>query len=208
MTTHRLFFLAWIAALGLWLPGCAEQTNSTQSAEPTDTAETNADGAEQHAGLERPEPKVDRAIAVIQPVGMSDVRGTVEFVSQDEGVRVTGRISGLTPGEHGFHVHQYGNLTDAEKGQSAGGHFNPTDHPHGAQDADVRHVGDLGNIVANEQGVATIDMADDVIQLSGPNSIIGRALVVHAEADKFTQPSGDAGARVGFGVIGIAGPPQ
>ena len=148
----------------------------------------------------------ERAVAVLRPVGNSGVSGTIYFVRQENAIEVTGTIRGLTPGMHGFHVHQFGDLTDPAEGLSAGGHYNPTQMPHGRPESARRHVGDLGNVTANAQGVATLNMRDRVIRLSGPHAILGRALVVHSEADKFTQPSGDSGARVAFGVIGIAEP--
>lgn len=151
-------------------------------------------------------PAVERALAVLVPVGESGVSGEVQFEQVADGVRITGRIEGLTPGAHGFHVHRFGDLSDGTGGTSAGGHFAPEGSPHGNPSEEQRHVGDLGNVVAGEDGIATIDFVDDVVALSGRHSIVGRALVVHAEADRFTQPSGNAGARVAFGVIGIAEP--
>lgn len=150
-------------------------------------------------------PAVQRAVCVLVPVGDGKVGGTIEFTRQgDDKVRVTGEVHGLTPGAHGFHVHQFGDLRSAKDGESAGGHFaGGTDH-HGAPDAAKRHVGDLGNIEAGDDGVAHIDTTDVVIALSGPRSVLGRAVVVHEKADTFVQPSGAAGARVAFGVIGIA----
>lgn len=148
--------------------------------------------------------QVEEAVAVLQPVGGSGVSGTIYFTQQEGAVAVTGTVTGLTPGRHGFHVHEYGDLADTREGESAGGHYNPTNMPHGAPESAQRHVGDLGNIVANAPGTATINMRDRVIRLNAPHAIVGRAVVVHARADKFTQPSGDAGGRVAFGVIGIA----
>lgn len=134
-------------------------------------------------------------------IGGSGVKGTVTFVQTGNVVKITGKVSGLTPGLHGFHVHEKGDLSDTETGMSAGGHFNPTDQPHGRPSDAKRHVGDLGNIEADKDGVATINMEDKVISLTGENSIVGRALVIHEGEDKFTQPVGDAGGRVAFGKI-------
>jgi superoxide dismutase, Cu-Zn family len=141
------------------------------------------------------------AYARLISIGNSGVVGEVFFSSKAGKVVVTGKVIGLTPGEHGFHIHEKGDLSDTEKGESAGGHFNPDNVDHGRPEDSTRHAGDFGNIVANEKGVAEINFEDSVIQLAGINSIIGRSLVVHADADKFTQPSGDSGARVAFGVI-------
>ncbi len=146
---------------------------------------------------------------VLDAVGDSGVSGTISFADRGDRVEISGTVEGLTPGDHGFHVHQFGDLRDAEKeGEFAGGHFNPTNKPHGRPEDSQRHVGDLGNITANQAGKATVQQSDRVIKLNGPQSIIGRSIVIHAKADKFTQPTGDAGARVAVGVIGIAKPPQ
>lgn len=149
---------------------------------------------------------VERAVCVLEPVGDSDVNGVVQFVRDGNAVRVKGRVTGLKPGRHGFHVHRYGDLTDEQAAQSAGGHYDPTDEPHGRMTSDERHVGDLGNLVANADGEALIDMRDDVIELNGPQAVVGRALIIHADPDEFVQPTGHAGPRVAAGVIGIAPP--
>lgn len=149
---------------------------------------------------------VQRAVCVLRPVSGSDVSGTIEFIPDGEQVRVTGEIAGLGPGKHGLHVHEFGDLTDREDGKSAGSHYNPTNQPHGRRNDEERHVGDLGSIVADDNGVATVNLMDDVIALNGPHAIIGRSIIIHAKADQFTQPVGDAGARVAAGVIGIAKP--
>lgn len=146
----------------------------------------------------------ERAICVIRPIGDSGVSGTLHLVKIGDNVEIRGVIEGLTPGKHGFHIHEFGDLSDAKTGKSAGGHFNPTNQPHGRHDAEQRHVGDLGNIEADKDGKANVNIRDSVIELEGANSIIGLSVVIHADADKFTQPAGDAGARVAFGVIGIA----
>jgi Cu-Zn family superoxide dismutase len=108
-------------------------------------------------------------------------------------------------GKHGFHVHEFGDCSMAD-GVCAGGHFNPTGSPHGSPDAAKRHVGDFGNLTADESGKATYKRVDKLITFSGPNSIIGRSIIVHAAPDDFSQPSGNAGARIGCGVIGIGDP--
>ncbi len=147
--------------------------------------------------------EITGAIAVLQPVGGSTVSGEIRFIQEGTSVKIEGTVTGLTPGKHGFHIHQYGDCSAAD-GSSAGGHYNPTNQPHGGPADKLRHVGDLGNIVADNTGTATIDMMDDVITLNGPFSIIGRAVVVHAGADDLTsQPSGAAGPRAACGVIGI-----
>jgi Cu-Zn family superoxide dismutase len=147
-----------------------------------------------------------KAVAVLHPLGDSKVMGTVYFTVEEGSVHVTGEITGLTPGEHAFHVHEFGDCSDP-KGMSSGAHFNPTHMPHGGPHSDKRHVGDLGNIKADDSGKVTLDIKDTDIQLHGPHSIVGRALIVHAKADDLTsQPSGNAGDRIACAVIGIANP--
>lgn len=147
-----------------------------------------------------------RAICVLSPVGNSGISGTVFFVQMGKRVHITGKIAGLTPGKHGFHVHEFGDLRDVTKGESTGGHFNPHHKDHGAPDVQDRHVGDLGNVTANAEGIAMVDEFDSMIAFDGPNSIIGRSIIVHAQPDTFVQPTGGAGGRVGYGVIGWANP--
>ena len=87
----------------------------------------------------------------------------------------------------------------------AGGHFDPFNKAHGGPDDDPRHVGDLGNIVAGADGKAHYERVDRIVSMNGPNSVIGRAVIVHAGEDELkSQPTGAAGARVACGVIGFA----
>jgi Cu-Zn family superoxide dismutase len=113
-------------------------------------------------------------------------------------------VRGLTEGKHGFHIHQFGDVRSAD-GKSAGGHFNPDGHDHGGPDSDKHHAGDLGNITANAEGLAEVNIKAKELKVI---SILGRSIVVHGGVDDLkSQPSGAAGPRVGVGVIGIAGPP-
>jgi Cu-Zn family superoxide dismutase len=151
-----------------------------------------------------PAKAVTKAVAVLYSSQGSQVKGTVTFTKTDDGIRVEGKITGLTPGKHGFHVHEFGDVTSPD-GTSAGGHFNPENKPHAGPDAEERHAGDFGNIEADEDGVANINFVDKKITLDGPASILGRGLVVPAKPDDLkSQPSGDAGDRVAVGVIGVA----
>ena len=146
------------------------------------------------------EPDFERAVSVVHPVGESGVMGTVNFSVAENGVQVTAELTGLEPGEHGFHIHTYGDCT-ASDGTSAGGHFNPNDNRHNNPDSNDRHMGDMGNITANADGVATIDYVDTNINIG---MIIGRGIIVHAGQDDLSsQPSGAAGVRIACGSIGI-----
>lgn len=149
---------------------------------------------------------VNEAVAVLHPTEGSNVKGEVHFTETGSGVKVVADVQGLSPGKHGFHIHEYGDCT-APDAKSAGGHFNPFDKPHGGPEDEERHVGDLGNITAGEDGNASYERVDSHLKLSGENSIVGLAVVVHKKEDDFTtQPTGGAGARAACGVIGIAKP--
>jgi len=150
------------------------------------------------------EKEVKGAIAVLNPTEGSKVHGAVSFREDGKGVRIMANIEGLSPGPHGFHIHEFGDCSSPEA-NSAGGHFNPSDMPHAGPNAEKRHIGDLGNVEADKNGLARLEVTDNAISLAGPRSIIGRSVIVHAQADDFkTQPTGNSGARVACGVIGIA----
>jgi superoxide dismutase, Cu-Zn family len=142
-----------------------------------------------------------QATAVLYPASGSQVRGTVTFQRVEGGTRVEATFSGLTPGEHGFHIHEKGDCS-APDASSAGGHFNPMNMPHGGPDSHSRHVGDFGNLTANSTGHAYYSRTFDNLTFSGAASIVGKGIIVHAKADDLkTQPTGDAGGRVACGVI-------
>src|SRR5437899_7832620 len=146
-----------------------------------------------------------KAIAVLHPTAGNKVSGTVTFTEVADGVQVHAQITGLTPANHGFHVHEFGDCSAADA-TSAGAHFNPTNKPHAGPDATERHVGDMGNVEADASGKANLEYVDHQISLTNDQqSVIGRSVVVHAKADDLkSQPTGDSGARVACGVIGRA----
>jgi superoxide dismutase, Cu-Zn family len=150
--------------------------------------------------------EASKAIAVLHPTTGSSVAGTATFTVAGDEVKVVADLTGLTPGKHGFHIHEFGDCS-APDAKSAGGHFNPGNHQHGAPDATDRHAGDLGNIEADGSGKAHLELTDKVMKLTGSDSIVGHAVIVHEKADDLkTQPTGDAGGRLACGVIGVAKP--
>ena len=146
-----------------------------------------------------------KAIAVLHSASGSQVAGTVTFTKSGDTVQVVADITGLTPGKHAFHIHEFGDCSAADAA-SAGSHFNPMKKQHGAPDAAERHAGDLGNIEADKTGKAHLELKDNMLMFSGENSILGRAVIVHEKVDDWSQPTGNAGGRVACGVVGVAKP--
>jgi len=150
-----------------------------------------------------------KAVCVLK--GDNGIGGTVWF-TQEKGagpVTVKGELKGLKEGLHGFHVHEFGDTTDGCT--SAGPHFNPNGKTHGGPGDAERHAGDLGNVTAGPDGVAKFEVKDAQISLNGQTSVVGRTMVVHADPDdlgkgghELSKTTGNAGARVACGVIGLA----
>ena len=149
----------------------------------------------------------NKAVAVL--TGTSNVEGVVTLTQENDGpTTVNVRITGLTPGKHGFHLHEYGDTTNGCI--STGAHFNPKGLTHGAPEDEIRHAGDLGNIVANADGIAEATIVDNQIPLTGPESVVGRAFVVHELEDdlgkgghELSLTTGNAGGRLACGVVGL-----
>ncbi|KAG6460550.1 superoxide dismutase [Cu-Zn] [Manduca sexta] len=145
--------------------------------------------------------------AVCYLVGNS-IQGNLTFTQRNDGkVHVQGTITGLPQGRYGFHVHEKGDLSGGCL--STGSHYNPEHKDHGHPTDENRHVGDLGNVVFDENHVSKIDLDDTLISLNGPHSILGRAIVLHEKADDFgrsdhpdSKKTGNAGGRVACCVIG------
>ncbi|PIA16822.1 Cu,Zn superoxide dismutase [Coemansia reversa NRRL 1564] len=149
-----------------------------------------------------------KAVAVLK--GDSNVSGVVTF-EQESGsspITVLAKISGLAPGKHGFHIHQFGDNTNGCT--SAGPHFNPFNKTHGAPTDENRHLGDLGNVVASSDGKVEAKIQDSQVSLFGEHSVIGRTIVIHEGEDdlgkgghELSATTGNAGPRPACGVIGI-----
>jgi Cu-Zn family superoxide dismutase len=143
------------------------------------------------------------ATAMLSPTKGNQASGTVQFTQKGDLVLVQARVSGLKPNtSHGFHIHEKGDCS-APDASSAGGHFNPGGMRHGSPNSAQRHGGDLGNLLADASGTAQISIEVSGISLGvDANSIIGRAVIVHAQPDDLnSQPTGNAGARIACGLI-------
>ena len=188
---NRLLISATILSLGLWTAGCKNDNKDTEAGGHHKMAEQN----------------MQTATATIEPTKGNSAKGMVTFTQMGEKVRVVADISGLTPnGKHGFHIHEGTECGD--DGMKAGGHYNPEKHDHGLPNAatDKRHAGDFGNLSADGSGKAHLELTVDNISISGAkNPIVGHALIVHGKPDDGSQPTGNAGPRIGCGIIKAGG---
>ncbi len=139
--------------------------------------------------------------ATTQPTN-NNVTGTVTFTDSGDHLTFVADIDGLAPNtEHGFHIHEKGDLSDPDL-KSAGGHFNPTHEHHGGPGSEHHHAGDLGNLKADANGHAHLEGTVEHASLSGDNSILDRSVIIHAKADdEKSDPAGNSGARIAGGVI-------
>lgn len=133
----------------------------------------------------------------------SALKGSAVFSETPDGVKAVVRISGAPQGNHGIHIHE--NSDCGDMGKAAGGHFNPANTKHGFLPHDgpsAAHAGDMGNISINQQGSGSLTVRLQSLTLDqGERGIIGRSVILHEKPDDFGQPTGNAGGRIGCGVI-------
>ena len=148
-------------------------------------------------------------IEAICVIDSKKCKGTIVFKELTKTkIEITVNLKNLKPGKHGFHIHETGNLEEGCKSCCA--HFNPTNSNHGGPKDKERHVGDLGNILADKNGICNMTFTDNVIRLRGRKyNIIGRSAIIHEKeddlgkgGDKESLKTGNAGARIGCAVIG------
>jgi Cu-Zn family superoxide dismutase len=145
-------------------------------------------------------------------VGLAKIKGTkddlplsgqVMITEKADGIEVVAKLKDVpNPGKHGFHFHEVGDCSD--EGKAAGGHFNPEKAPHGFLPKDGRmgaHAGDMGNIEIAADGTGTLKEFLPGVYLSKTPSVGGLSVVLHEKEDDFSQPTGNAGGRIGCGVI-------
>lgn len=145
------------------------------------------------------------AVATLEPTQGNVAHGTVSFVQKGMQILVDARFTELAPGAHGIHIHERGDCS-APDGQSAGAHFNPSGKTHGGPMMPAHHAGDLGNIMAQADGTASLQLTIPATQISlndsDANSIVGKSVIVHADPDDLaSQPAGNSGKRLACGVI-------
>lgn len=144
----------------------------------------------------------ETAVSELKSAPGHDIQGKFTFIQMGDEVHIVGEVSGVSPGLHGLHLHETGDCS-SEDFTSAGPHFNPTGAPHACSSDEHRHAGDFGNIEIAEDGTGRIELTTkDLTVTPGPNSVVGRAVVLHADPDDCTsQPAGDSGARIACGVV-------
>jgi Cu-Zn family superoxide dismutase len=140
--------------------------------------------------------------ATIEARSGSSLTGKATFTQNGDAVHVIVDVTNAPAGVHAVHLHEKGDCS-APDAASAGGHFNPTGVPHGSPDAPSHHAGDFGNMTVGEDGHGHLELDSTMLTVTaGDRSVVGRAIVVHAKADDMqTQPSGNAGGRIGCGVV-------
>ncbi|TXF76401.1 superoxide dismutase family protein [Chryseobacterium sp.] len=130
----------------------------------------------------------------------TDTQGTAKFSQTGKNVEMDLNVYKLTPGIHAVHIHEKGDCSAADA-SSAGGHWNPSKNDHGKWGAEHFHMGDIGNLTANKEGTARLVFKTDKWCLNCADeskNIMNKAIVIHAGKDDFmTQPTGNAGGRVG-----------
>jgi superoxide dismutase, Cu-Zn family len=192
--------LSSTVAMGWALAACASQPSEpavmpTESAPPAEAPEA--------AASEAPPTDAARKLEVMMEAkSNSKLAGKAVLTETEGGVHVVLTLEGLTPGERGVHVHEKGDCS-APDGTSAGGHYNPDGLDHGLPGAAKRHLGDLGNITIGADGKGTLDITAPGANLK-PNdqaSFVTRSIIVHDKKDDGGQPTGNAGGRIGCGVI-------
>ena len=155
-------------------------------------------------------PEAKHAVATVNPASSAATRptdthvtGLVTFTQTGDELAFVADVDGLAPhSEHGFHIHEKGDLSDAGL-LKAGGHYNPTHEKHGGPHAQHHHAGDLGNLTADDKGHAHLMGTLPGVKL---DDIVGRSVIIHAKADDLkSQPTGESGGRVAGGKITAAG---
>jgi len=186
----------WMIALACLTLACAPEPEPAPEPAP-----------EPMAIEEEAAPAPVTATAQLMAAEGSEISGQVDFSETEDGVRITAHVVGAPPGTHGFHVHEVGDCSAADF-TSAGDHFNPAGVEHGGPDAEVHHAGDLGNIEIGEDGTGHLELTSTQLTVSaGELSVVGRAVILHADADDLTsQPTGAAGARLACGVVEAGSP--
>ncbi len=189
ITTRRLLAMTSLSC-GLALAGCGSDTDQPAAPAPAPAAESRADAVPM------------TATAMLKTADGKDA-GTVTATEREDGILIAVSAAGMTPGEHGIHVHMTGKC-EGPKFESAGGHWNPSGAKHGLSNPQGQHHGDMPNLVVASDGSGKMDYTIRETRFAEMLDADGAALVVHAKADdQKTDPSGDSGDRVACGVFAV-----
>jgi Cu/Zn superoxide dismutase len=183
------------------------------AAEPAPSAATTADAPASPAPAAAPADEAaatPAAASLSGAVAKADIKmvsgdkslGTITFERADKTITINGQFTGLKKGQYALYIHSKGDCSD--KGKKVGDHLNPTKAKHGPPASAMRHAGDFGNLTFDKEGNATFQMATDSITIEPDraDSVVGRAVVVHARKD---NAKGSAGAPVACGVVMLDG---
>ncbi|WP_437326114.1 superoxide dismutase family protein [Sorangium sp. So ce381] len=183
------------------VPAQPAQPAPEAPAAPTAAAPEAAPPAAAPEAAPPPAPPVSISVP-IEARTKSKLKGTATFTEVEGGVKVAVQVSGAPKGKVAVHVHETGDCS-APDAKSAGAHYNPENHPHGIPDGAPHHLGDLGNIEVKADGTGAHEIIAKGANLKegAPNTFLGRAIIVHEKADDGSQPAGNAGGRIGCGVI-------
>lgn len=198
MKTRALSFLGL-----LLLSACGGAAPPPAAPDPAPAAPSAAPEASPAAEPEeKPAPAPAPIEVTLEAKSGSKLAGKAVLEETSDGVKVTLAVSGISKGKHGAHVHELGDCSSAD-GKSAGDHFNPGGHKHGMPPGAERHLGDLGNleVAASGEGKLEITVAGANLKPGDKSSFLGRAIIVHEKTDDGGQPTGNAGGRIGCGVI-------
>ena len=185
MKTRFMSIFLPLIGISILLMGCERASQPVGMLPTTDTKQANA---------------------MIGALSDSGVTGMAVFTQNGDQITLAAEIQGASPGLHAIHIHAYGDCS-APDGTSAGGHWNPTDVAHGKWGEGEFHLGDIGNITVGADGTGNITLTTDLWEIGTGSDVdvVGKSIIVHADADDFvSQPSGNAGARIGCGVIVLA----
>ena len=200
--SRRRIVLAFVCSSSFLFAACGGSQPSAEAppaVEATPSTAAPADSSAPASDAAAPAAAAPKTVEVaVQSRSSSKVTGKATLTETADGVKIVLALEGLTPGDHGAHVHEKGDCS-APDATSAGGHFNPAGHPHALPaGSPPRHLGDLGNVTAGKDGKATLEVVATGANLkdSDPNSFLGRSIIVHEKKDDGGQPTGNAGGRV------------
>lgn len=150
-------------------------------------------------------PEAAKAVieAPVEAKSGSKVTGKATFTEKGKEITVKVAVEGAPPGEHAVHIHEKGDCSSPDA-KSAGGHWNPGSDQHGAWAAEHHHLGDIGNMKVGADGKGEVELTTDkwTVGTGQPNDVVGKSIVVHEKVDDFTtQPTGNAGGRIGCAVL-------